>query len=342
MIGRGLKIMFVGSIVAAIAITLGGGYYTYESAPPYPGQVVDPQGHVLFDKEDILAGQAVWQKYGLMDLGSIWGHGTYRGTEFTAETLHRIGALMRDDHAQKDAGVSFAELPEAQQREVSYQTIQELRENRYDPKADRLVLTAAQVAALDGIRQHYDDVFEKGMPDANIVPRTIANADDRQHLAEFFYWTAWCAGTKRPGKNLTYTNNWPPDRSVGNEIAPAAVGWSIGALLGVMVSMGLALFMFFRFDFHKDLEGLELDATVGERIKAMPISTSQRKAAKFFVVVVGLLFLQLNMGGLMAHYTVHPSSFYGSHWIPRTFVYNWAKTWHLQSAIFWIAVAWVG
>ena len=65
------------SILAAIAITLGGGYYTYEAAPPYPGQVVAQKGgELLFDKENILTGQAVWQKYGLMDLGSIWGHGT--------------------------------------------------------------------------------------------------------------------------------------------------------------------------------------------------------------------------------------------------------------------------
>jgi nitric oxide reductase subunit B len=343
MIGRGLKILFVGSILAAIAIALIGGYYTYEAAPPYPGQVVaQAGGEVLFDKENILAGQAVWQKYGLMDLGSVWGHGTYRGTEFTADTLHRIGQHMRDFHAQAQAKVNYADLPDPQKRELDYQVIQELRQNRYDAAADRLALTPAQVASLQQIRTHYEKVFSEGVPDANIVPRMIASAADRRTLADFFFWTAWCAGTKRPGKDLTYTNNWPADRSVGNEIAPAAVGWSIGALLGLMLTAGLALVAFFRFDFHKDLEGLKLDATVGERILHMPISLSQRKSAKFFLVVVGLFFLQLNMGGLMAHYTVHPASFYGSSFVPQTFVYNWAKSWHLQSAIFWIAVAWVG
>lgn len=343
MIGRGLKIIFVGSIVFAIAIALVGGYFTYEAAPPYPGQVVaEGSGQLLLDREDILAGQAVWQKYGLMDLGSVWGHGTYRGTEFTADTLHRIGQYMRDFHARTQANTSYAGLPDPAKREMDFQVIQELRKNRYDSAADRLVLTPAQVAALQQVRTHYDKVFSEGMPDANIVPRAIADANDRQHLADFFFWTAWAAGTIRPGKDLTYTNNWPPDRTVGNEIAPAAVGWSIGALLGVMLAAGAALAIFFRFDFHKDLEGLELDATVGERISRMPISISQRKSAKFFLVVVALLVLQLNMGGLMAHYTVHPSSFYGIDSIPKLFVYNWAKTWHLQLAIFWIAVAWVG
>jgi nitric oxide reductase subunit B len=343
MIGRGLKTVFVGSILAAIAITLGGGYITWEAAPPYPGQVVaEGTGEVLFDREDLLAGQAVWQKYGLMDLGSVWGHGTYRGTEFTADTLHRIGQLVRDFHAKAMGKAGYAEMSDPQKRELDYQIIQELKQNRYDAATERLTLTSAQTDALKRIRAHYDQAFSAGVPDANIVPRVIPEAKDRQDLADFFYWTAWCAGTLRPGKTLTYTNNWPPDRSVGNDIAPAAVGWSIGALLGVMLAAGLALLIFFRFDFHKDLEGLELDATAGERILQMPISASQRKTVKFFLVVVGLLFLQLNMGGLMAHYTVHPSSFYGIDVIPRTFVYNWAKTWHLQSAIFWIAVAWVG
>ena len=343
MIGRGLKILFVGSIVAAMAIALGGGYFTYEAAPPYPGEVVaEGSGQVLFNKEDILAGQAVWQKYGLMDLGSVWGHGTYRGTEFTADTLHRLGQYMRDFQAQAAAKVDYAGLADLQKREIDFQVIQELRTNRYDATADRLVLTPSQVAALQRVRAHYEQAFSVGVPDANIVPRMVREPQERRALADFFFWTAWCAGTLRPGKSLTYTNNWPADRTVGNEIAPAAVGWSIGALLGVMLAAGLALFAFFRFDFHKDLEGVELDSTVGERILQMPISRSQRKTAKFFLVVVALLFLQLNMGGLMAHYTVHPSSFYGLDIIPKTFVYNWAKSWHLQSAIFWIAVAWVG
>jgi len=343
MVGNGLKALFVFSLVAAIAITLIGGWYTYEAAPPYPGQVVAADsGEVLFDREALLAGQAVWQKYGLMDLGSVWGHGTYRGTEFTAETLHQIGQHMRDHHAGAFGSREYAALKPEQQREVDYQTIRELKENRYDATTDRLTLTPAQVTALRAVRAHYDRVFSEGVRDANINPRVIESAEDRRNLADFFFWTAWCAGTQRPGKGLTYTNNWPPDRSVGNDIAPAAVGWSIASLLGLMLATGLAVFMFFRLDFHKDLEGLELDSTIGQRLVRAPISSSQRKAAKFFVVVVGLLLAQLCMGGLMAHYTVHPSSFYGLDFIPKFFAYNMVKSWHLQLAIFWIAVAWVG
>jgi len=58
--------------------------------------------------------------------------------------------------------------------------------------------------------------------------------------------------------------------------------------------------------------------------------------------VTALFFLQVNVGGLMAHYTVHPSSFYGLDFIASLIPYNWVKTWHLQLAVFWIATAWIG
>ena len=71
---------------------------------------------------------------------------------------------------------------------------------------------------------------------------------------------------------------------------------------------------------------------------AAPVTDSQRASAKFFLVA-GLLFVvQIFNGGLLAHYTVHPGSFYveviGEH-----YPYSWAKTWHLQLAVFWIAIS---
>ena len=33
----------------------------------------------------------VFQRYGLMDHGSVWGHGTLRGMDFSAHTLHCVG-----------------------------------------------------------------------------------------------------------------------------------------------------------------------------------------------------------------------------------------------------------
>lgn len=62
----------------------------YRNAPPIPAQVVDAQGARLFSGDDIRDGQAVFLKYGLMDNGSIWGHGAYLGPDYSAAALHRI------------------------------------------------------------------------------------------------------------------------------------------------------------------------------------------------------------------------------------------------------------
>ena len=74
-----LKWIAIICFVVAMVVLLGGGYFALDKIPPYPGKVVGPDGKVLFQKADILAGQDVYQKYGLMDHGSVWGHGTQRG-----------------------------------------------------------------------------------------------------------------------------------------------------------------------------------------------------------------------------------------------------------------------
>jgi nitric oxide reductase subunit B len=44
---------------------------TYKDAPPIPQRIVSSSGETLFTQEDILTGQSVFLKYGLMDNGTI-------------------------------------------------------------------------------------------------------------------------------------------------------------------------------------------------------------------------------------------------------------------------------
>ncbi len=54
----------------------------YRDAPPVPEKVMTPSGELVFTGEDIMSGQQVFLKYGLMDNGTIWGHGAYLGPDF--------------------------------------------------------------------------------------------------------------------------------------------------------------------------------------------------------------------------------------------------------------------
>lgn len=52
---------------------------TYTNAPPIPERVTTAAGATLFMRENVEHGQEVFLKYGLMEHGSLWGHGAYLG-----------------------------------------------------------------------------------------------------------------------------------------------------------------------------------------------------------------------------------------------------------------------
>ena len=68
---------------------------TSSQAPPIPERVVGPAGERLFGKSEILDGQSVFLMRGLMENGSVWGHGGYLGPDFSAEYLHALAAETR-------------------------------------------------------------------------------------------------------------------------------------------------------------------------------------------------------------------------------------------------------
>ena len=64
-------------------------YRVYGDSPPIPEITVTPDGDELFAAADIMAGQHIFQKYGLMQYGTNFGHGAYLGPDFTAQYLPR-------------------------------------------------------------------------------------------------------------------------------------------------------------------------------------------------------------------------------------------------------------
>ncbi|MGH8460475.1 MAG: nitric-oxide reductase large subunit, partial [Stenotrophobium sp.] len=90
----------------------------YRNAPPIPEQVVGADGALLFTSKDIGDGQAVFLKYGLMDNGSIWGHGAYLGPDYSAEALHRLGEDAALAISGKQYGKPTGELDPQQRAAV--------------------------------------------------------------------------------------------------------------------------------------------------------------------------------------------------------------------------------
>ena len=116
----------------------------YQDHAPVPAKVVSERpGKTVFTGDDILQGQEAFLTYGLMEYGSIYGHGAYLGPDFTADYLHRQAEEMQQ---------LYGGGAEAEER-----VRQELQANRYDPHADTLTWTDGQVRAFETLRRHYEE-----------------------------------------------------------------------------------------------------------------------------------------------------------------------------------------
>jgi nitric oxide reductase large subunit len=72
-----------------------------------------------------------------------------------------------------------------------------------------------------------------------------------------------------------------------------------------------------------------------------PLTTSQRRIGKYFLVVAGVLLLQILVGSIMAHYYFDRTSFYGIE-VDRFLPFNFLRDVHIQSPIVWIGLSWIG
>ncbi len=329
--------------VLTIIIGLSGlifmGRQTHREAPPIFQEVVTESGASVFNGEDILAGQAVFQKYGLMDYGSVFGHGAYRGPDFTADYLHRQGEAMRNYYAQASFGSSYEAVNSAARADLDQKVISEIKSNRYDPTEKKLIVTDARKYAFDELVKHYTISFRESGADSPLPAGYISDETQLRQLTSFFAWTAWAAGANRPGKDYTFTNNWPPDRTVGNTPSLAVFLWSALSIVALLAVLGLVLMFFGRFDYmgwgHERPTDLKFPA-----ISTMPVSSSQKATYKFFAVVALLFVFQTLMGVVTAHYFVEGAGFYGID-IRSIFPVTITRSWHLQLSIFWIATAWL-
>jgi nitric oxide reductase subunit B len=311
---------------------------TYSDAPPIPERVVGPTGLHVFTGADILAGQQVFLRYGLMDNGTIWGHGAYLGPDFSAAYLNTLATDTRTALTEQHDETGRGALSRFQQGAVDAAAIRLLQTNRYDPATKTLTFTSQEVASYRSQINEWTQYFADPVTSAGLPHRYISDPEEIRQLTAFFAWTAWASVARRPGKPYSYTNNFPYDPSAGNTPSSETVLWSALSLVALLGGTALVLLAFGRFDFL---------GWKGEGRHAHPqlllgrTTASQRATVKYFVVVALLFLAQALLGGATAHYRADPGVFYGvdlSRWLPSNIV----RTWHLQLAIFWIATAYVG
>ncbi|HEY3418496.1 MAG TPA: nitric-oxide reductase large subunit [Armatimonadota bacterium] len=299
--------------------------------PPIPARVVGPGGVVLFTGDDVMAGQQLFQRRGLMQFGTIFGHGAYLGPDFTAQYLHQAAVLAGQFYQQ--GGQSPVD--------TQAQVVSELKANRYDPTTGDLTYTIGQAFAFEQMEAYYRGWF--GLPETQQGLRRpyFPAPADIHRLTAYFSWAAWTSAANRPDANYSYTNNWPPEPLAGNSPTAQAFLWSVFSLIGLLGGAGVMLFLVGRYHllgWHRYEEEEPAGQVQFRPPEQVALTPSQRAIPWYFLVVAGLFLAQGLLGGVNAHYHAEPAGFYGiplAEWLP----YNLSRMWHLQLAIFFVAAS---
>ncbi len=330
---RSVLLVFVVGMIGLIFMSV----QAYRHAPPIPERVVDSEGTVVFDRQEIEAGQQVFLKYGLMQNGSIWGHGSYLGPDFSAQYLHELSLETGQAIARQEFGTDLSALDESQRALVDSRVAIVLKENRYDPASKQLTFTDAEKNSFQKQLTVWTDYFKHPISNSGLPDNYIHDPGEIRQLTAFFAWAAWASVANRPDKPYSYTNNFPYDPMAGNRLTSDAVLWSALSVAMLLAGLATVLFVFGKFDYlgwKGGPEGIHPHMLAGEA------TAGQKATIKYFLIVALLFLAQVMIGGALAHYRAEPGNFYGidlAQYLPS----NILRTWHLQLAIFWIATAYV-
>ena len=331
---------FIAVMVLSFGVLLYYGREIYREAPPIPDKVVTEDGTVLFTGQDIKDGQNVWQSVGGQELGSVWGHGAYQAPDWSADWLHKEAVFILNTLAMQTEGLPYDKISEEKQASLKVTLQKDLRKNTYDKLSKTLTVSNLRAEAIKSNSAFYGSLFTDdpalaALRDAYSIPLNSLKTEERVRLMNsFFFWISWACVTERPNQDITYTNNWPADKLVGNEPTGAMHLWTGFSVMILLAGIGLMVLYYVR---RKNEEEFAP--------KNFPLlhevqTPSQKATVKYFWVVSALLLVQVIMGVITAHYGVEGQAFYGlplSDWLP----YSVSRTWHVQIAIFWIATSWL-
>ncbi len=336
---RKLWFTLIGVLIVTFSLL---GYYgaeVYRTAPPIPAKIETAGGEVLYTHDSILDGQTAWQSVGGMQLGSIWGHGAYQAPDWTADWLHRELLNWLDVAAERAHGKPFADIDTAAQAVLRDRMKTEYRTNTYNPETGVAMVSSTRADAIAKTALYYDQLFSdapalhKTREHFAMKENTLPSAERRAQMMGFFFWTAWAAATERPGTTATYTNNWPHEPLIGNKPTAENMVWSVMSVVVMMAGVG---FLVWGWAFLRKHDEVDPTPPKHDPLSRVPLTPSQRGLGKYLFLIVALFSFQVLLGGFTAHYTVEGQQFYGidvSQWFP----YSLVRTWHIQSALFWIA-----
>ncbi len=343
---RGLRLLWIGLIAVVLvsfAVLLYYGREIYQMAPPIPDRIETTNGSLVFSSEDLHQGQDVWRSIGGHELGSVWGHGAYTAPDWTADWLHREAEWLADHWSMRSFGQPYDSLSGERLATIQARVQSELRTNTYNPDEGVITITPLRARAIDSVQSHYMGLFgddpelaelreNYAMPDM-----VIPDEDRREDFTGFIFWASWATVTERPGQDITYTHNWPPDDLVGNRPTGVMIVVSVVSFVLLLGGIGGLAWLYAS---RRDPWTSEAVAPATDPLIEINPTPSMKSTKKYFWIVGALAVSQVITGVITAHYGVEGTGFYG---IPLSEIvpYSLARTWHVQLGMLWIATSWL-
>lgn len=330
-------------MAVSFAVLLFFGGEIYHAKPPIPERVITQDGKTLFTKKDIQMGQNVWQSMGGQEVGSIWGHGSYVAPDWTADWIHREAISMVNQFSQREYDKPYDELDAEKKAGIEVLLQKHLRANTYNPETKSVTISKIREEAIKSNMTYYSKLFlgdpeMKETLDAYSIPMGALKDPERARLFNaFLFWASWSCSTNRPGENVTYSHNWPPDPMIGNVQTGSLILWTGFSV--IMLLVGIALLAFYHAK-QREMKPEKIDYPKKDPLIGFNPTKSMKATLKYFWIVSALFLVQIISGVITAHYGVEGNGFYGfplADWLP----YSISRTWHIQLAIFWIATAWL-
>jgi nitric oxide reductase subunit B len=307
---------------------------TYDRAPPQPDRFVAPNGTTVMTGDDIVAGKGGFQKADLMDYGSLYGMGSYFGEDYTASALKRLATLTEDNLAQAQFGKNSDALSPEQQSGIRDDMRRQLQ--GVDLRQGEVALPDALAKAIVTLRN--DMAKSLGTVDLTTgwTPAYSLSETETLQTADFIIYSALTTVARRPDVSWSWTENWPYEPEVGNTPTTNTFIWTWASFCFTFLAFGGVLFIYkFWLDTPDDQPRERALAKFG------PLTPSQRKVGKYFLVVAAVLLVQILAGTIMAHAYYDRGSFYGLE-LHNYLPFNFLRDVHIQTPIIWIGVAWIG
>ncbi len=295
--------------------------YTFTHFPPVPNEVIAQNGQVLFTKQDIILGKYYFQKYGLMDYGSILGMGGYFGIDFTSYTERLIEDYIAN--ATHNDPINNTTMPTVYtQQELS--AIQQYMDPTYYPQNNTIVVSDLFAQAYNYTIQYYSIYLGQNSSLYRLKPDLITNVTIIKYLDAYFTWSALIS-------LLGYTNGFP--YMPGLTSPTPNDYYATFAMIGAVFAVGIPLVVYIT----RELISHWHDPVV--KVDLPKPSKTQRIALYF------MLFYALGSGvqGLLGAYTFHlysTANLYGLNLL-SFLPFNVSRALHIWLAIYWIALTWV-